>query len=191
MRAKQKENELEEGLHALRGVCLRSFPEFPADPKLAGLGRGRGVDTGCPDFTITTTRYLEQSPERMGDGIQAKPNQGKPAPGSEGRLMYAPFQAPGLRLGFPARLHRLSPRKHSQVTRARALNPLAADAGRTQLELPHHLELLPLVQVLAEDREKLGGAGKAAAEKFTGFFDLLDEIKERHQLARVLEDDEE
>ena len=47
----------------------------------------------------------------------------------------------------------------------------------------------PLVQVLAEDKEK---AGKAAAkEKFTRFFDLLEEIRERHQLARVLEDDEE
>ncbi|KAH8985318.1 hypothetical protein EDB92DRAFT_1950078 [Lactarius akahatsu] len=54
---------------------------------------------------------------------------------------------------------------------------------------PRRLELLPLVQVLAEDREKLGRAEKAAAEKFTRFFDLLDEIKERHQLARVLEDE--
>ena len=50
----------------------------------------------------------------------------------------------------------------------------------------------PLVQVLAEKKEKSGGAGKAAAkEKFTRFFDLLEEIKERHQLARVLEDDAE
>jgi exocyst complex protein 7 len=50
----------------------------------------------------------------------------------------------------------------------------------------------PLVQVLAEDKEKSGGAGKAAAkEKFTRFFDLLEEIRERHQLARVLEDDAE
>ena len=50
----------------------------------------------------------------------------------------------------------------------------------------------PLLQVLAEDKEKSGGAAKAAAkEKFTRFFDLLEEIKERHQLARVLEDDNE
>ncbi len=34
--------------------------------------------------------------------------------------------------------------------------------------------------------------GKAAAkEKFTRFFDLLEGIRARHQLARVLEDDEE
>jgi exocyst complex component 7 len=48
----------------------------------------------------------------------------------------------------------------------------------------------PLVQVLADDKDKSGGGGKAAAkEKFTRFFDLLEETKERHQLARVLEED--
>ena len=50
----------------------------------------------------------------------------------------------------------------------------------------------PLVQALADDKDKSGGGGKAAAkEKFTRFFDLLEETRERHQLARVLEDDEE
>ena len=50
----------------------------------------------------------------------------------------------------------------------------------------------PLLQALADDKDKSGGGGKAAAkEKFTRFFDLLEETKERHQLARVLEDDEE
>jgi exocyst complex protein 7 len=53
-RAERKENELKEGLHALRGVCLRSFPEFLADLKLAGMGKGGGeIGTGCADFTIT------------------------------------------------------------------------------------------------------------------------------------------
>ncbi len=55
-RAERKENELKEGLHALRGVCLRSFPEFLADLKLAGLGRGGEMGTGCADFTITVRR---------------------------------------------------------------------------------------------------------------------------------------
>ena len=46
--------------------------------------------------------------------------------------------------------------------------------------------------MLAEKKEKSGGAGKAAAkERLTRFFDLLEEIKELHQLARVLEDDAE
>ena len=40
-------------LHALRGVCLRSFPEFLADLKLAGMGKGGEIGTGCADFTIT------------------------------------------------------------------------------------------------------------------------------------------
>ena len=52
-RAERKENELKEGLHALRGVCLRSFPEFLADLKLAGMGRGGEIGTGYADFTIT------------------------------------------------------------------------------------------------------------------------------------------
>jgi exocyst complex component 7 len=54
------------------------------------------------------------------------------------------------------------------------------------------LNFSPLVQALADDKDKSGGGGKAATkEKFTRFFDLLEETKERHQLARVLEDDGE
>ncbi|KAH9165747.1 exocyst complex component exo70 subunit [Lactarius sanguifluus] len=214
-RAERKENELKEDLHALRGVCLRSFPEFLADIKLAGLGRGGEVGTGCADFTITTTRYLEQLLEvrdavgptlmllgdgnwRMGDGIQAKPNQGKPAPGSEGRLIehYAcmrPFvhsefndalsdaEASGLRHARPVR----------QILSRPTLDAINSNF-RTAKAGYFDSNFSPLVQVLADDKEKSGGAGKTAAkEKFTRFFDLLDEIKERHQLARVLEDDEE
>lgn len=48
--------------------------------------------------------------------------------------------------------------------------------------------LSPLMQALAEDKDK----GKAATkEKFTRFFDLLDEIAERHRFAKVLAEDEE
>jgi exocyst complex protein 7 len=52
-RVERRDNELKEGLHALRGVCLRSFPEFIADLKLTGLGRGGEIGTGCADFTIS------------------------------------------------------------------------------------------------------------------------------------------
>jgi exocyst complex protein 7 len=62
-RAERKENELKEDLHALRGVCLRSFPEFLADLKLAGLGRGGDVGTGCADFTISVRYPLTHSAE--------------------------------------------------------------------------------------------------------------------------------
>ncbi len=49
----------------------------------------------------------------------------------------------------------------------------------------------PLLQALADDKDKSGGGKAAAKEKFTRFFDLLEETKERHQIARVLEDDDE
>ena len=46
----------------------------------------------------------------------------------------------------------------------------------------------PLIQTLVEDKDK----GKSAAkEKFTRFFDLLEEVQERHRLAPVLQDDRE
>ena len=44
----------------------------------------------------------------------------------------------------------------------------------------------PLLQTLADERDK----GKSAVkEKFNRFFELLDEVTERHQAARVLVDD--
>lgn len=48
----------------------------------------------------------------------------------------------------------------------------------------------PLMQALTDDpKEK---ANKAATkEKFTRFFDLLEEVMERHKLAKVMEDDPE
>ncbi|OBZ78174.1 Exocyst complex protein EXO70 [Grifola frondosa] len=46
----------------------------------------------------------------------------------------------------------------------------------------------PLLQTLMDDKDK----GKSATkDKFTRFFDLLEEITERHKLARVLQDDPE
>jgi exocyst complex component 7 len=51
---------------------------------------------------------------------------------------------------------------------------------------------MPLLQTLADDPGAKSSSGKAATkEKFTKFFDLLDEITERHRMARVLEEDEE
>ena len=45
----------------------------------------------------------------------------------------------------------------------------------------------PLMQALADDPKEKGKT--AAKEKFTRFFDLLEEVLERHKYARVLEDD--
>jgi exocyst complex protein 7 len=50
------------------------------------------------------------------------------------------------------------------------------------------------MQALADDtRDKTSGSGwKAAAkEKFTRFYDLLEEVGERHRMAKVLEEDAE
>lgn len=33
----RRENELKEGLHSLRAICLRSFPEFLADIKMSSI----------------------------------------------------------------------------------------------------------------------------------------------------------
>ena len=44
----------------------------------------------------------------------------------------------------------------------------------------------PLMQTLLEDKDKSKSATK---EKFTKFFDALEEVAERHRLARVLQDD--
>jgi exocyst complex protein 7 len=48
----QKKNELRDGLNQLRGVCLRSFPEFLADVKMAGMPRAGELSTGVAEFTI-------------------------------------------------------------------------------------------------------------------------------------------
>lgn len=51
------------------------------------------------------------------------------------------------------------------------------------------------MQALSEDREKekIGSSAWKAAtkEKFTRFYDLLEEVGERHRMAKVLEEDEE
>jgi exocyst complex protein 7 len=51
-RGKRDSNELKEGLHSLRAVCLRSFPEFLADIKLAATGKGND-STGLADVVTS------------------------------------------------------------------------------------------------------------------------------------------
>lgn len=50
-RAGRTENELKDGLHSIRAVCLRSFPEFIADIRLAANGKGGEFSTGLHDIT--------------------------------------------------------------------------------------------------------------------------------------------
>lgn len=48
-------NELRDGLNAIRGVCLRSFPEYLADLKIAATGKGGGgeLSVGLADITLS------------------------------------------------------------------------------------------------------------------------------------------
>lgn len=45
-----------------------------------------------------------------------------------------------------------------------------------------------LLQTLQEDKDKSKSATK---EKFTRFYELLEDVAERHRIARVLQDDKE
>lgn len=46
----------------------------------------------------------------------------------------------------------------------------------------------PLLQTLVDERDRSKSATK---EKYTRFYDLLEEITERHRIAKVLQDDQE
>ncbi|CAE6424142.1 unnamed protein product [Rhizoctonia solani] len=68
-RTGRKENDLTTGIHSLKGVCIRSFPELlleiktPAmSPPTATPGRGE-IGTGIADVTAMAVNYLEQIPD--------------------------------------------------------------------------------------------------------------------------------
>lgn len=48
----------------------------------------------------------------------------------------------------------------------------------------------PLMQAITDDPKEKSGKSQAK-EKFTRFYDLLEEVVERHRMAKVLEDDKE
>lgn len=56
-RAGRTENELKDGLHSLRASCLRSFPEFIADIRLAANGKGGEFSTGLHEVTSTVRTF--------------------------------------------------------------------------------------------------------------------------------------
>ncbi|KAG8902872.1 hypothetical protein FRB99_004000 [Tulasnella sp. 403] len=70
-RTGRKENELSEAVHALRGVCLRSFPEFIMDIKQAGIppppnAKQIELGTAVADVTKMTVAFLNQIPDLQG-----------------------------------------------------------------------------------------------------------------------------
>lgn len=64
-RAGKKENELKETLVSLRGVCLRSFPEFLLDVRAAGTKITAETGTGIHEITLMVVNYLQQIPQVM------------------------------------------------------------------------------------------------------------------------------
>lgn len=50
-------NVLKEGLHSLRAICLRSFPEFLADIKLAAVPRAE-IGTDVAEITETVNHLI-------------------------------------------------------------------------------------------------------------------------------------
>jgi len=66
-----EKNELKDGLQNLRGLCLRSFPEFLADIKLASSSRGSDTNTKLTDFTVSVRRsnYRHFDMSNHGSGL--------------------------------------------------------------------------------------------------------------------------
>ncbi|KAF8067460.1 exocyst complex component, exo70 subunit [Lyophyllum atratum] len=224
-------NELKDGLHTLRAVCLRSFPEFLADLKLGALGKGGElVTTGLADFAISTVKYMERLPQvqaavgsalltlgdgnwKMGEGVQV----GKAAKVGESDeavvLEHYVYDVVATAITSLNTLSRSS--RRPAIASIFLLNNVSYLRHHLLLEpvhpaLPSLLpktaqdylnsnfrtakaayfdsNFSPLMQALTDDpKEK---ANKAATkEKFTRFFDLLEEVMERHKLAKVMEDD--
>ncbi|KAI0784074.1 Cullin repeat-like-containing domain protein [Abortiporus biennis] len=227
-RAGRKQNELKEGLHAIRASCLRSFPEFIADIKTAALGKGAEVGTGLIDFAISTVEYLERMPEvqsavgaalqtlgdgnwKMGEGVQVG-KAGKTTETNERTLMehflHDVIHLTVTSLQTLSRANKrpsfgsiflvnnlaylrtrilVKPKTDIPSLLSKPTQDLLNSNFRTAKAAYFDSNFSPLMQTLTEDNK-----GKSAAkEKFTRFFDLLDEVAETHKLARVLQDDNE
>ncbi|KAF8878668.1 Cullin repeat-like-containing domain protein [Gymnopilus junonius] len=215
-----EKNELKDGLQSLRAICLRSFPEFLADVKLGAMAKG-GSDTSVKvvDFVLSTVAYIERIPQvqsavesalyalgdgnwKMGEGVQVGTNKNKEeddgnivehfmtssqhasTPSKTSRTARrTPFNSTFLLNNIPTSAHTSSPPPPPPP--ARTSSP--PDHRTPHILLPHR-----------QSRDKGGafgvgggGAKAQAKEKFTRFFDVLEEVVERHRFARVLEEEEE
>ncbi|KAJ7717365.1 Cullin repeat-like-containing domain protein [Mycena maculata] len=230
-----KANELKDGLGTLRGVCLRSFPEFLADIKMASLAKGGGdTTTGVADFVVSAVKYMDRLPEvhsaasaallqlgdgnwKMGEGVQVtrlklgdgdeqvilehfvfdvvatainslttiSRSQRRPAFGSMYLLNNMSYLQHNLLIApaHDALLDLLSkPTQDTVNSNFRTAKAAYFDANFS-----------PLLQMLTDDpgNAKGGAAKSAVKEKFTKFYELLDEVLDRHKGARLLEDDPE
>lgn len=228
-RAGRRENELKDGLHSLRAVCLRSFPEFLAGLKVAALGKGGESGTSVADFTSSAVEFLERVPDvrtavgstlltlgdgnwKMGDGVSV--NKGSRLGDGDENVIVEHFiydvvntvvkslvaltraqRRPALGSIFLInnisylRTHLLiNPKNDVDSLLSGPTRDIVNSNFRTAKAAYFDSNLSPLMQVLAEDKDK----GKSATkEKFTRFFDLLDEIAEVHTVAKVLPEEED
>ncbi|KAF8625717.1 hypothetical protein AX15_005229 [Amanita polypyramis BW_CC] len=226
-------NEIKDGLHSLRAVCLRSFPEFIADIKSGAMSKNNAnvaEYTGAvTDFTQSTVTYLGRLPAvkgaagsallslgdgnwRMGEGIQV----GKGSKLGEGDeqtiLEHYVHDVINTTIGTLNALAKASRRPNVAGTfllnnvyylNAHILQSPANPSLPTIVAKPSQ-ELLarnqrtakagyfdsnfgPLMQALSDDPKEGRTAGK---ERFTRFYDLLEEVLDRHRVVRVLDVDE-
>ncbi|KAJ7153068.1 Cullin repeat-like-containing domain protein [Mycena crocata] len=233
-----KANELKDGLGTLRSVCLRSFPEFLADIKMAslagGAGKGAGSDTGTgvADFVVSAVKYMDRLPEvhgaagsallqlgdgnwKMGEGVQVG-KAPKLGDGDEQLILeHFVYDVVTTAIASLTTISRTQKRPaHGSIY---LLNNMSYLQHNTVIEPAHYalLDLLskptqdalasgfrtakaayfdanfsPLLQTLTDDPGSgKSGAKAAVKEKFTRFYELLDEVLERHKVARILEDD--
>ncbi|KAF8588183.1 hypothetical protein K439DRAFT_1336032 [Ramaria rubella] len=237
----KRRDELKEGLHGLRGVCLRSFPEFLADIKLVGArpSESQLLGIGVADLTVETVKYLKQIPEveaavvaslatlgdgnwKMGEGVGKVGKMGGPADGNERVLLehyiydvvvtligtLSTLSKTGRRpqMGSIYALNNISylrnrlidPSEDSTIVEllSRPTRDILNSTFRTSKAAYFDSNFSPLIQALADDKERGGGlvsvgGGKSAMmkEKWSRFFDALEEVAERHRVARVLADD--
>ncbi|KAG8830294.1 hypothetical protein FRC17_005092 [Serendipita sp. 399] len=64
-RTGKNENELKDTLVSLRGICLRSFPEFLLDVRGAGTKTNVELGSGIHEVTSMVVTYLQQIPQVM------------------------------------------------------------------------------------------------------------------------------
>ncbi|KAF7297371.1 hypothetical protein MIND_00970600 [Mycena indigotica] len=233
-----KANELKDGLTTLRSVCLRSFPEFLADIKMATLTKvapGGDLSTIVADFVVSMVKYLDRLPEvhgaagaallqlgdgnwKMGEGVQVQKGP-KLGDGDEQVILehfiYDVVSTALASLNTISRTQRrpahgsiyllnnvcylrhnlvMSP-AHDELLDflSRPTQELLNQNFRTAKAAYFDANFSPLLQTLTDDPGKSGGSSgrTAVKEKFTKFYDLLEEVVERHRSAKMLEDDPE
>ncbi|CAK5272103.1 unnamed protein product [Mycena citricolor] len=230
-----KSNELKDGLGTLRGVCLRSFPEFLADIKMASLSKGGSdTSTATADFVVSAVKYLERLPDvqeaassallqlgdgnwKMGEGVQV--GKGNKLGDGDEQVILEHFVYDVITTAISSLTTISRTQRRGAYGSIYLLNNISY-LRRSTLEAPSNdalIDLLskptqdainsasrtakagyfdanfsPLLQTLTDDAGAKGSSGKSAVkEKFTRFYELLDEVLERHKNARILEDDDE